>query len=328
MKSWWIRIEDGRRSFEMRDTAAPACGEDELLVRVKAASLNRGELIVGAGLHKAGAARPAGAEAAGVVEQAGARVTRFKPGDRVMGRTAGGFAEHARMHADEAMPVPAALDWRQAAAIPLVFAVSYDMLIAQGRLQAGQWLLVTGISSGVGVACLQLGKALGARVVGTSGSKAKLDRLREMGLDAGLPTREADFAARVKEISGGRGADVVVNNVGGTVFAECMRACAFEGRFATVGYLDRTLTAQIDIALLHEQRLVLFGVSNKLRTTQQRAVTIAGMTRDVLPFFANGRIQPCIDRVFPLDDLPQAVAYMESDAQVGKIIVEVERGES
>jgi NADPH:quinone reductase-like Zn-dependent oxidoreductase len=324
VKSWWILIEDGRRSFEMRDVPAPVCGDDEVLVRVKAAALNRGELIIGAGLHKAGVARPAGAEAAGVVERAGAAVSHLKAGDRVMGRAAGGFAEFTRMHAAEAMPVPAGLDWRQAAAIPLVFNVSYDMLVAQGRIKAGEWLLITAASSGVGVASLQLGKALGARVIGTSGSDGKLARLRELGLDAGIMTRGPNFAAKVKEITGGHGADVIVNNVGGSVFAECMRASAFEGRMATVGYLDRTLTAQIDIALLHEQRLTLFGVSNKLRNASQRAVTVQAVIRDVLPLVAEGRIRPCIDRVFPFAELPQAVAYMESDAQIGKVLIELQ----
>ena len=324
MKSWWISIEGSQRSFALRDTPEPECGDEEVVVEVKAASLNRGELIVGAGLHKAGAARPAGAEAAGVVVRAGARVRDLKPGDRVMGRAAGGFAEFARMSAAEAIPVPDRLDWHQAAAIPLVFNVTYDMLVAQGRLKAGEWLLITAASSGVGVACLQLGKALGAKVIGTSGSAAKLARLRELGLDAGIATRGADFAARVREITGGHGADLVVNNVGGSVFAECMRAAAFEGRFATVGYLDRTLNAQIDVALLHEQRLTLFGVSNKLRNAAQRAVTVRGMIREVLPLFAEGRVQPCIAGVFPFLELPKAVDYMESDAQIGKIVLEVQ----
>ena len=101
-----------------------------------------------------------------------------------------------------------------------------------------------------------------------------------------------------------------------------MRACAFQGRFATVGYLDRTLTAQIDIGLLHEHRLTLFGVSNRLRTAEQRAVTVQGTLKDVLPLFAQGRIRPCIDKVFPFDQLPPAVQYMESDAQLGKIVLE------
>jgi NADPH:quinone reductase-like Zn-dependent oxidoreductase len=323
MKSWWIDVSGARPSLELRDTPVPECGDDEVLVRVKATSLNRGEFIRSVGLHKPGPPRPAGGEAAGSVERVGRNVAQIKAGDRVMGRAAGGFAELVRMNAAETMPIPARLDYRQAASIPLVFCVSYDMLVQQGRLQAGEWLLITAISSGVGVASMQLGKALGARVIGTSGSQAKLERLRELGMDRGIATRKPDFAQAVREITEGHGADVTVNNVGGSVFAECMRASAFQGRLATVGYVDRTLAAQIDIGLLHEQRLTLFGVSNKLRGVSQRAQTVRGVITDVLPLFADGRIVPCIDRVFSFDSLPQALQYMESDAQIGKIVVEV-----
>jgi NADPH:quinone reductase-like Zn-dependent oxidoreductase len=119
----------------------------------------------------------------------------------------------------------------------------------------------------------------------------------------------------------GKGVDLVVNTVGGTVFAECIRALAFRGRLAMVGYVDGVMSSELDLEALHAKRLRLFGVSNKLRTAPQRAETVAGFTRDVLPAFADGRIRPVIDKVFPLDELPAAKAYMESDAQLGKIVV-------
>jgi len=197
------------------------------------------------------------------------------------------------------------------------------MLVAQGRLTAGQWLLVTGVSSGVGVAALQTGKALGARVIGTSGSAEKLARLASLGLDVGLRTRAADFHDAVMKATDGKGVHLVVNNVGGSVFAECVRSLAFEGRLAMVGYLDRTLTAPLDLEALHGKRLTLFGVSNRLRTAAQRAETVRGFVGDVLPFFEDGRIRPLVDRVFPFEQLPSAVEFMERDAQVGKIVVRV-----
>jgi len=197
------------------------------------------------------------------------------------------------------------------------------MLIAQGRLAAGHWLLVTAVSSGVGVAALQTAKVLGARVIGTSGSPEKLARLEKLGLDVGIRTRAGDFHDAVVKATDGKGVNLVVNNVGGSVFGECLRSLAFEGRLATVGHLDRVLSAALDIELLHRKRLTVFGVSNRLRTAAQRAETVRAFARDLLPYFADGRLRPLVDRVFGFDELPAAVRFMESDAQVGKIVVRV-----
>jgi NADPH:quinone reductase-like Zn-dependent oxidoreductase len=292
-----------------------------VLVRMRAAGLNRGEIIAGHGLTKPGAAKPAGVEGAGEIAKLGTGVTGLKPGDRVMGRCGGAFAEYALMDAREAVAIPARLSWEQAAGIPLAFMVVHDMLIGQGRLAAGEWLLVTGISSGVGVAALQTAKALGANVIGTSGSTDKLERLKAMELDIGLRTRAADFCDAVMQATGGKGANLVVNNVGGSVFAECVRALAFQGRLATVGYVDGVLKAEMDIEALHAKRLTLFGVSNKLRSAEQRAESAHGFVADILPAIADGRIRPLIDRVFGFDELPAAKAYMESNAHLGKIVV-------
>jgi NADPH:quinone reductase-like Zn-dependent oxidoreductase len=318
MKAYWIAPGPVGTKVELRDAPTPEPKPGELLVRVRAAALNRGELLGG----KPGApARAGGGECAGEVVTLGDGVTGFAAGDRVMGRCGGGFAEYAVMDARETMRVPGRLSWEEAAAVPLVFLVVYDMLVAQGRLTAGQWLLVTGVSSGVGVAALQTARALGARVIGTSGSDAKLARLAGLGLDVGIRTRSADFHDAVMKATDGTGVNLVVNNVGGSVFAECLRSLAFEGRLAIVGHLDRTLSATLDLEALHGKRLTVFGVSNRLRNAAQRAETVRGFVRDVLPFVEEGRIRPPVDRAYPFEALPAAIAFMESDAQVGKIVV-------
>jgi NADPH:quinone reductase-like Zn-dependent oxidoreductase len=252
--------------------------------------------------------------------QAGAG-SRFQAGDRVMGRCAGAFAEFALIDEREALAVPASLSWEQAASVPLVFLVVHDMLVLQGRLAAGEWMLVNGVSSGVGVAALQLAKALGARVIGTSGSAGKLARLQALGLDVGLCTRGADFHAAVMKATADRGVDLVVNTVGGSVFAEDIRCMAFQGRLATVGYVDGQLNAQIDIQALHAKRLTLFGVSNKLRSPGQRAEGVPRFGADVLPALAEGRIQPLVDRVFPFEQLAPARACMEANQHLGKLVL-------
>jgi NADPH:quinone reductase-like Zn-dependent oxidoreductase len=255
------------------------------------------------------------------VSSIGAGVTGFALGERVMGRCVGGFADYAVMDAREALRIPSRLSWEQAAGIPLAFMVAHDMLVTHGRLQRGEWLLITGASSGVGVASLLAGKALGANVIGTSGSEPKLAKLRELGLDVGVATRGGGFYEPIMKATRNKGIDLVVNNVGGTVFAECVRSLAYQGRLATVGYLDRTLQAEIDLEALHAKRLHLFGVSNKLRPAAERAQTVRAFERDFLPYFADGRLTPVIDRVFGSDELPAAHAYFESNAMVGKVIV-------
>jgi NADPH:quinone reductase-like Zn-dependent oxidoreductase len=327
MQAYWIRPQDERPVAELRETPAPEPKAGQVRVRVHAAALNRGELIVRQGVParpgQPAEAKPGGAECAGEVERVGSGVATPEVGDRVMGRCSGGFAELALMDAREALPVPPRLSWDEAAAVPLVFMVVHDMLIAQGRLRAGEWLLVTGASSGVGVAAVQVGKLLGARVIGTSGSAEKLERLKALGVDVALRTRGADFVQPVLDATGGHGADLIVNNVGGTVFDACMRAAAFQGRVATVGYLDGVMRSEIDIEALHTKRLHLFGVSNKLRDAAQRAETVRGFAADLLPAIADGRIRPVIDRVYPFAELPAAVARMEAGAHLGKIVVRV-----
>ena len=324
MQAYWIKTKDDQSIVELRDTPKPVPKANQVLVRVRASGLNRGEFIRNNGLHgQSGAAKAVGNEAAGEVVELGADVRGLKLGDRVMGRSPGAFAEYALMDAREAIPVPPKLSWEQAAAIPLVFMVVYDMLVAQGHVAADEWLLVTGISSGVGVGALQMAKALSVKVIGTSGSADKLKRLEAHGLDVGVCTRRADFFDAVMRATDGKGVNLVVNAVGGSMFAECIRSMAYEGRFATVGYVDGILKSEIDIAALHTKRLTLFGVSNKLRTAEQRIALVAGFVADILPMFADGRIKPLIDKVYPFSQLEAAKDYMEANLHLGKIVVSI-----
>lgn len=322
MKSYLLRVDGNQAVLQLAEAPVPTPGPGQLLVKVHAAGLNRGEFIPG-GLIKGGASKPAGIECAGEVVALGAGVSAAKVGDRVMGRCSGAFAEFALMDAREAMPVPPGLPMEAAAAVPLTFLVVHDMLVAQGRLKPGEWLLVTGVSSGVGVAALQSAKALGARVIGTSGSAEKLARLQALGLDVAIQTRAPDFAERVMQATAGHGVDLVVNTVGGTVFAECIRTMAFEARLATVGYVDNTLTSPIDLQALHVRRLTLFGVSNKMRNADQKAAGVPAFVAQLLPAIADGRIQPVVDRVFAFDELPAAQAHMEANQHLGKIVLRV-----
>lgn len=322
MQSYWMQQTESSAKLELRDVPIPQAGPHQILVRVRAASLNRGEFVAGHGLHgPAGTWKAIGGECAGEVTALGNDVTGFKVGDRVMGRCSGAFSEYALVDEAECMHIPEALSWEQAGSVPLTFLVSYDMLVLQGHLQPSQWVLINGVSSGVGVASLQLAKALGAQVVGTSGSQAKLSLLQALGLDHGICTRDADFSTEVKRITQGAGVNLVINAVGGSVFAENIRSMAFEGRLATVGYVDGVLHADIDLETLHAKRLTVFGVSNKLRTKAQKSAALPRFKTEVLPLLASGQIKPQIDEVVDFDGLAQAKARMEAGAHAGKIVL-------
>lgn len=324
MKSWWIRSESAGTALELREGAVPQPGAGEILVRVRAASLNRGELLAAIELHAAGAPRPAGTDLAGEVVRIGEGVSGIEPGARVMGRGRGAFARYAVLSAHQAIAIPERLGFEQAAAVPVAYITAYEVLGPLGRLRAGETLLVAGISSGVGVACLQLAKMIGARVIGTSGSAAKLERLKALGLDAGVVARGSGFAAAVLEATAGRGADLAANLVGGSAFPECLRALANQGRLAIVGYVDRILEARIDLEAVHGKRLQIFGVSNARLTPAERAAAVRGFAREIVPALADGRIVPVLDRVFAFEELPAAKAYVEAGAHLGKVVLRVD----
>ncbi len=323
MQSHWMHLTDDNCTLEQRTVSVPTPGPNQVLLRLHAASLNRGEFIAGHGLHGKPGAKAIGMEGAGEVVALGDGITSVKLGNKVMGRCAGAFSEYAVMDLREIMQMPANLSWGEAASIPLTSLVVYDMLVQQGGLLRDEWLLINGVSSGVGVTALQMAKALGAKVMGTSGSADKLARLKPQGLDLALHTRKADFYDAVMQATDGKGVNLVVNTVGGSVFAESIRCLAFQGRHATVGYVDGVLNADIDLEVLHGKRLRLFGVSNKQRSPEQRAQPIPGFAANILPHIAAGRIKPMVDKVFPFAQMAQAKAYMESNQQVGKIVLSI-----
>jgi NADPH2:quinone reductase len=326
MKAYWIRTEGGRTLLELRDTPPPSApGPGQILIRVRAAGLNRGELIVGGVMHHK-EETIGGNEAAGEVHAVGPDITEWKAGDRIMGRVLGadrgGFAEYTLMQAHQAMRIPPRLSFEEAAAIPVSFLAAYDAVVAYGKLQRGEWMLVTAAPSAVGSSAVQLGILLGATVLGTAGSATKLERLKAAGMHHAITTRSPDFAETVRKMAG-RGIDLAVNCVGGTLFGECMKTLGFHGRLATVGYVDGAHKAEINLQELHANRNIVFGVSNSRAGDAGHAATTAGFLRDILPAFNEGRIAPLVDRVFPFDELAAAKDYMESNAQVGKIVVRV-----
>ncbi len=313
-------------TWDVRDVQRPNITAGHVLVRVHASSLNRAEFRR---LHtmriRPGQATPeartGGGDAAGEVVEIGPGVTGIKPGDRVMGRCAGGFAEFALLDAREVMPAPEALSWEEAACVPIVFVVVHDALFVSGQLRAGETVLVTAAPSGVGVATLALAKYLGAKVIGTSRSAEKLERLKAFGLDAGIVTGSEGFGAAVSRVIGEAGVDMIVDNIGADVLAPCLEALAVGGRFVTIGRMSGVTMGELDVDRLAERRLHLYGVSNRLRSPAQRAESAKRFAADLLPALSEGRLKPIIDRSFPLDKIAAAGAWLETDKHVGKVVI-------
>src|SRR5258706_11243093 len=235
MKSWFITSGKDETALDLREVPVPEPKAGELLARVKAAGLNGGEFIAGHGVSGS-APKACGIEAAGEVVKVGEGVKDFKPGDRVMGRSSHAFSEFAMFRASDAMHAPAKLSWEEAAGAGIAYLTAYDMLWPGGELKKDEWLLVTGASAGVGVASVQLGKLIGAKVIGTSGSPEKLKKLAALGLDLGLPNRNGGFEKAVMQGTRGKGVKGAVNHLGGTAVRRCIQVLGSNGRPSTVGH--------------------------------------------------------------------------------------------
>ena len=321
MKSYWLKKAGDHAELELRDVPVPQPARSEMRVRVKATSINRGDMLARISRHSADEARPAGVDAAGEVHAIGEGVTEFKLGERVMFRARGCFAEYVIVDPALAAHVPEHLSWEEAAAIPVAFITAYEALVQFGGLEAGEWVLIAGASSGVGVAALQSAKYLGAKVMGVSGSAAKLARLKTLGLDVAIHARGAGFAADALRATDGRGVNLAVNLVGGSAFPDCQRALADFGRQVVVGYVDGQMKTELDLESLHGKRLHVMGISNAPLTPTQRAEAMRGFMQVLYPAFANDKIKPVMDRVFGFDELPAAKRYVETDQLLGKVII-------
>lgn len=323
MKSCWIKAEGGKTAFEFRDLPLPQPKAGEIVVRTRASSMNRGELLASIGWHGLDKPKPAGRDLAGEVHAIGKGVTGFRIGERVMARAHGAFSEYVPVSETLVVTMPDRMSWEQAAAVPIAFVTAHVSLYTYGRVRAGEWVLIAGASSGVGVAALQAARYAGAKVIGTSGSAEKLDRLKSLGLEVGIHARGSDFAAQVMEVTGGRGVNLALNLVGGSAFPGCLKSLANQGRLVIVGYVDGVMKSEIDLETVHGKRIEISGVSNTWLTPEERAEGTRAFVRDLMPAFREGRIVPVIDRVFPFDELPAAKAYVENNSHVGKVVVRI-----
>jgi putative PIG3 family NAD(P)H quinone oxidoreductase len=326
MRAVIIARPGGPEVLELVERPPPAPSRGEVRVRVRATAVNRADLLQRMGLYPAPPDAPAdvpGLEWAGEVEALGDGVTELAVGDRVFGLAGGGaYAEELVAHARAVARIPDGMSFTDAAAVPEAFITAWDALVTQARLGAGERALISAVGSGVGTAAVQICRAIGARSIGTARTPDKLERARALGLDEGILAENGKFAAAVLTATDKRGADAILELVGGAYLAEDLACVATRGRIVLVG-LMAGVRAELDQALLLRKRAQIIGTVLRARPLEEKIAAMQEFARHVVPLFQRGALKPVVDRVLPLAQAAEAHEYVASNAGFGKVVLEM-----
>ena len=324
MKAWFTVPGPDGAKFELRDIPVPEPGAGQVLVRVRAAGVNRGELIRGAALksgNPAATATRSGGEFAGEIAAVGDGVRGFTAGDRVMGRAAGSYATYVVASPRALMRVPDAMSSPEAAAIPNVFVTAHDALVTNAATAPGESVMVTAAPSGVGTAALQIARYLGAHpVIATTRTPGKAAALRALGAHEVIDPRESGWVDAVMKATGGRGVDVIIDHVGGVMLADHIAALALKGRLVSVGR-NASRVGDCDLDEIARKRAKIIGVTFRTRTPEESLACSERFATQMLDAVTKGQLKPVLDRTFPMENLADAHAYMLGDTQTGKIVL-------
>ena len=327
MKAVTIVSPGGVEALELREIPAPALTTgDRVRVRVRAAALNRADLLQRMGRYPAPPGYPQeipGLEFAGEVDELGAEVGSFSHGDRVFGITAGGAqAEYVVVPENHLTKIPRNLDWIQASAVPEAFITAHDALFTQANLRLGEAVLVHAAGSGVGTAAIQLAQAAGAYVYGTSRTEEKLRQAAKLGLSGYFVPGEdsGNFVAAAQEWTGGRGLDVILDLVGARYLEANLNALGMRGRLMLVGTTSG-VQAPLDFATVMRKRATIIGTVLRARSQEEKATATRLFAKQVEPLLASGAVRPVIDTVYPLEQIREAHARLESNETFGKIVL-------
>ncbi len=320
MLQWWVTPGPDGGVLEQRQVDVPRPGDGEVLVSMRGAGINRGELIGRPALRSdnpRAKAHTSGIEFSGEIVDLGPGMGSWSVGDRVMGRGSACHAEFIIVPVDALMTMPGHLTSAEAAAIPNVFVTAHDALVTAARTGAADRVLITAGSSGVGSAAIQIARYLGCQdVTATTRSIGKADALLQLGATSVLDTSDPEWVDSVTD----GGFDVVIDQVGGTLFPALVQTMAITGRYVSVGR-NAGPSATIDLDALARKRLELIGVTFRTRTPAEALACSKRFADQLLPAFDNGQLAPVLDRAFPLAALPDAHEYMVSDTQIGKIVL-------
>ena len=325
MRAIVLRSHGGPEVLTFAEIATPKPQSDEILVRVRATALNRADLLQRMGFYP----NPfptefevPGMEFAGAVLAVGERVRQWKVGDEVMGIVSGGaYAEQLVVHERQAMRIPLGVSIADAAAIPEVFITAWDALIVQGGLTSGRWALVHAAASGVGTAAIQICKAMGASVIATC-STSKVAACAALGADVVVDYKSADFVEAASQATSGRGVDVVLDVIGGEYLDRNVAVLAVKGHIVQVGVMGGGKIS-FNLGALMPKRGKISGTVLRARPLEEKIAITQRFIAEMLPLFDSGVLKPVIDRRFSFDQIAEAHTYMESNANVGKIVIDV-----
>ena len=306
-----------------RPRPVPAAGE--VLIKVAAAGVNRPDVFQRRGRYPPppGASDIPGLEVAGVVEEVGGDVHDIRVGDAVCALVAGGgYAEYCAAPAPQCLPVPRGLDYTAAAAIPETFFTVWTNVFERGRLQANESILVHGGSSGIGTTAIQLARAHGARVFATAGSADKCAACERLGAERAINYREADFAPVVRQLTGDRGVDVVLDMVGGDYFERNIDVLALDGRLVEIATLQG-VKAALNIQTIMQRRLTITGSTLRARSVADKGAIARALRVRVWPLIESGAVKPIVHATFPLRQAAEAHRVMESSAHIGKLVLTI-----
>jgi NADPH2:quinone reductase len=309
-------------SLAVSQAPEPVASPGALVVEVRAAGVNFFDILMVRGQYQVKPPFPfvPGAEVAGSVREVGAGVTGFAPGDRVFGSPGlGGFAELAALPARATFRLPAGMSFEEGAALPIIYPTSYAGLVFRAGLEPGEDLLVHAAAGGVGLAAVQIGKALGARVIATAGDAEKCEVARREGADDTIDYRSEDFVARVLELTHGKGADVIYDSVGGDVFDQSLKCIAWNGRLLVIGFASGRIP-EVKANRILLKNIAVTGLHWGAHVAKDPA-KVEETFRALFELYAAGRIRPVIYKTYALEDLPSALADLGSRKTYGRLIV-------
>ena len=325
MKAIVITGIGGPEVLEIRDLPTPEPRGDQVRVKVRACGLNRADLLQCKGVYPAPPGSPAdipGLEYAGEVDALGPDVVGpLKAGDRVFGIVGGGgLAENVLTHERLVARIPGNLDFVEAAAVPEAFITAHDALVTRGGVLPGERVLIHAVGSGVGTAAVQLAHAMGCEVWGTSRTADKLEKMKSLGLDHGSDTSHEDFADAIRQSSGDRGVDVVIDLLGGIALERNLAALVAKGRLVLVGLLGGS-QASLDLNLMLRKRLTIVGTTLRARPLEEKIAATQRFSAHVIPWLERGLVRPIVDSVFPFKEARAALGRLESNQVFGKVVL-------
>jgi len=320
-----VRQPGGPEALVLAERPVPAPGDDEVLIQVAAAGLNRADILQRRGHYPSppGAPPNPGLEAAGSVVGVGRNVSEFSIGDKVCALLqGGGYSGYCAVNAAQVLPIPGTLSPIEAASLPETYFTVWSNLYEFGALQRGETLLVHGGSSGIGISAIQLARALGSTVFTTVGSDDKARFCEQLGAQRAINYKTQDFVAEIAALTDKQGVNVVLDMVGGSYVARNLQVLATEGRLVMIA-TQGGAKGEIDVLRIMQQRLKVTGSTLRTRDAVFKRQIKEKLLAHVWPLLVDGTIKPVIDKVFPLNDAAAAHAYMESSAHKGKIILEM-----